>query len=189
LGCIYCFGHRLANVIAVESGSNNHMQLIREARAKDFDRIVEIEKAAFGSGLNARPQIKQLLEIFPEGLLVDWRQRGYIMAVTVEKRHNISTFDRCTGIDKLYIVNMAVDPAHQRKGIAKRLLAAILEKFKIPAMLTVEPENDNAISLYRQFGFRKDGIARRHFQQKPSEPCTDGWIMTRPTTYKIPEPS
>ncbi len=82
-------------------------------------------------------------------------------------------------LDEGYITNIAVFPAHRKKGVASALLE-YLEKFaKAEALsfisLEVRESNTTAISLYKKFGFTVEG-KRKNFYQSPTE---DALIMTR----------
>lgn len=74
--------------------------------------------------------------------------------------------------DEMSVTNIAVSPAHRRKGIANALLAAAdavatrENLFRIT--LEVRVSNDAAIALYERNGFVKDGI-RPRFYQHPKE--------------------
>ena len=67
---------------------------------------------------------------------------------------------------KAHIMNMCVAPAHQRKGLGRRimlhLLAVAKHKHARYAWLEVRTTNLPAILLYRQLGFRAKSI-RKHY--------------------------
>jgi ribosomal-protein-alanine N-acetyltransferase len=60
-------------------------------------------------------------------------------------------------IDEVHITTLAVDPAHQRKGIGKKMLIELLKRAQAAGMvcstLEVRAGNASAISLYEQLGF------------------------------------
>jgi ribosomal protein S18 acetylase RimI-like enzyme len=62
------------------------------------------------------------------------------------------------------MVNLAVDVAHQRRGIGSALVAAAINRARrsgLEAMeLTVHPDNESAIALYRASGFSPTGDHR-----------------------------
>lgn len=70
------------------------------------------------------------------------------------------------------ITNVAVHPAHRRRGIAARLLDALLDAAadeRIEAIhLEVRASNVPAIALYESRGFRPDGV-RPRFYTRPTE--------------------
>lgn len=69
--------------------------------------------------------------------------------------------------DEMEIVNLAVLPAHRRKGLAKRLLGIVLQasrKMGIQkVLLEVRATNFAAISLYEQCGFRQNGARSAYY--------------------------
>lgn len=69
-----------------------------------------------------------------------------------------------------FITNVAVHPAHRRRGIARKLVAAAIEQGCFLSRLTLEVRESNApaIALYRSLGFIKDGI-RPRFYTHPTE--------------------
>ncbi len=60
-------------------------------------------------------------------------------------------------VDEAHITTLAVDPEHQRQGIAKQMLKELLIRARDAGMvcstLEVREGNVAAISLYEQFGF------------------------------------
>jgi ribosomal-protein-alanine N-acetyltransferase len=63
-------------------------------------------------------------------------------------------------------MNIAVDPALRRRGIATALLEKMLERAGPDESYTLEvrPSNTVAIALYERFGFRASGTRRRYYQ-------------------------
>jgi [ribosomal protein S18]-alanine N-acetyltransferase len=70
-------------------------------------------------------------------------------------------------LDEVHILNVAVNPEWQRKGIARRLLAFLLDLCRTQGMrdlyLEVRVSNSPAIFLYESFGFRELTIRRRYY--------------------------
>lgn len=71
-------------------------------------------------------------------------------------------------VDQLHLVTIAVDPAHQRRGIGTRLL---LECFTIASeaelneiVLEVRESNARARAMYEAFGFRKAGELKDYYK-------------------------
>lgn len=69
--------------------------------------------------------------------------------------------------DEAHVMNLAVDPSHQRRGIAARLLAALLadgaDRGAISATLEVRASNVAARGLYTRFGFSDAGMRPRYY--------------------------
>jgi ribosomal-protein-alanine N-acetyltransferase len=69
--------------------------------------------------------------------------------------------------DELSILNVAVDPAFRRRGLASALMRHALDEGAAAgtqqALLEVRRGNSGAIALYRRFGFRMVGERRRYY--------------------------
>jgi ribosomal-protein-alanine N-acetyltransferase len=68
--------------------------------------------------------------------------------------------------DVWHLMNIAIDPALRRRGIATALLEQMLERAGPEESYTLEvrPSNSVAIALYERFGFRASGTRRRYYQ-------------------------
>ncbi len=68
--------------------------------------------------------------------------------------------------DVWHLMNIAVDPALRRRGVATALLEQMLERAGPEESYTLEvrPSNTVAIALYERFGFRAAGTRRRYYQ-------------------------
>jgi len=71
------------------------------------------------------------------------------------------------------ILNLAVDPAERRTGIARRLLTDALARVKGAWFLEVRASNAAAIRLYESTGFTRAGERKSYY----SEPAEDGIVM------------
>jgi ribosomal protein S18 acetylase RimI-like enzyme len=81
---------------------------------------------------------------------------------------------RSTGPDESEILNLAVDPALRRHGIARRLMEHVLgQDSKVAWFLEVRESNATAIGLYRALGFRVAGRREEYYQ----EPLEAGIVM------------
>jgi ribosomal-protein-alanine N-acetyltransferase len=66
-----------------------------------------------------------------------------------------------------------VDPEHQRRGIGRALLQAILDHAEgATVFLEVRTDNDSAIRLYRSEGFDVIGIRRRYYRPSGADAFT-----------------
>jgi len=84
----------------------------------------------------------------------------------------------CSRYDQVWhLMNIAVDPAARRRGIARRLIAAMLEQAgeQSPYTLEVRTSNSAAIALYERFGFRAAGTRPRYYRDTGE----DAMIMWR----------
>lgn len=70
--------------------------------------------------------------------------------------------------DEAHITNIATDPAHQRQGIGRRLLAELAWEARrrncVGLTLEVRLSNVGAQALYQQFGFEPAGIRRQYYE-------------------------
>ena len=78
--------------------------------------------------------------------------------VTVEEADN---WEPETNSDEIYIDSLYVIPEYRNQGIATTLITAAIEKYKRigkPFGLLVEPHNEKAHKLYKELGFKEDGV-------------------------------
>jgi [ribosomal protein S18]-alanine N-acetyltransferase len=79
--------------------------------------------------------------------------------------------------DEAELRNLAVDPAHQRKGIARALLAEGFRQLRDLGVqrlfLEVRAANQPALALYELLGFRLLYTRRNYYQDPPD----DGLVM------------
>lgn len=136
------------------------MIAVRPAQAADIPAIAALERLCFSSPWSARSLEALLaadtavfLAAFCSGALC-----GYASA-------------NCL-YETAYINNIAVDPAHRRRGAAAALLDALEEQAAARGAqdltLEVRPSNLPAVSLYRARGFADIG-QRSGFYENPRE--------------------
>lgn len=75
------------------------------------------------------------------------------------------------------ILNVAVDPARRRCGIARRLLVEELSRPKTQWFLEVRESNAGARGLYESLGFRVAGRRRNYYAESLYGPPEDGIVM------------
>jgi [ribosomal protein S18]-alanine N-acetyltransferase len=70
-------------------------------------------------------------------------------------------------VDAWHIMNVAVDPQHQRRGVATQLLERLFERTRNDERrgytLEVRISNEDAIRLYEKLGFESRGIRRGYY--------------------------
>jgi ribosomal-protein-alanine N-acetyltransferase len=70
-------------------------------------------------------------------------------------------------VDAWHVMNVAVDPDHQRRGIATQLLERVFELTRSEERrgytLEVRVSNLDAIQLYQKIGFSQQGIRRGYY--------------------------
>ena len=84
----------------------------------------------------------------------------------------------CDYPDEAFVQTMAVAPSHQRSGLGRRLLDALLEEAdrrgQRTVALEVRADNPGAQRLYERAGFVRTGVRRGYYRGG-----VDGWVMTR----------
>ena len=85
----------------------------------------------------------------------------------------------CSRYDTVWhLMNVAVEPARQRQGIASALLVRLFEEGDRPSeqyTLEVRTSNEGAIRMYERFGFRAAGRRRGYYHDNRE----DALIMWR----------
>ncbi|MED4581334.1 GNAT family N-acetyltransferase [Brevibacillus choshinensis] len=83
--------------------------------------------------------------------------------------------------DTIELVNVAVDEAHQGKGIGKKLVLHAIEQAKQLGYRTIEVGTGNSsvdqLALYQKCGFRMTGIDRDFFLRHYDEPIFENGIQ------------
>jgi len=123
-----------------------------------------------------RDQLDQVLDLEARAFEHPWSPE--LVARELEQDHSlivvVSTEERVAGfviawlvVDELHILNVAVDPAFRRRGLARLILGELLDRaercgFSL-ATLEVRVSNEAAIRLYECLGFRTVGLRRRYY--------------------------
>ena len=132
------------------------MPLIRRFRPSDFERIIAIEKEAFGE---YNPILfMTAYETFPDGFLVaeeDDHVVGFLTTVVV------ALFD-------VKILSIAVDKRCQNQGFASMLLKALFDVLRakgvLRLLLEVRLSNTRAQRLYLSLGFNLVKVISAYYQ-------------------------
>ena len=139
---------------------------VRRLSYADLPQVVAVERQAFAAPWSLAMFVLELSK--PSGVCLAATDghdavRGYLV---------------CSRYDLVWhVMNVAVDPAHLRRGIARTLLDALLDEVGRDARLTLEVRASNApaIALYERFGFRDAGVRPRYYQDNGE----DALIMWR----------
>jgi ribosomal-protein-alanine N-acetyltransferase len=82
-------------------------------------------------------------------------------------------------VDEMHVMNLAVDPAHRRQGLARRLLALAMARAARAgarrALLELRAGNREALALYQSLGFGSLGVRRAYYR----EPTEDALVLAR----------
>lgn len=127
---------------------------------KDVDSMFEIEKKAYFD-----PWTRGLLE----------------QSIGAPMTHTLGAFEN-DGLwgysiyqvifNEAHLLNLAVDPVHQKRGIGKKMLEAILSDCKQKGaesmFLEVRPTNEAARALYEKRGFKVLMVRERYYSNGES---------------------
>ncbi len=133
---------------------------IEKMTSSDIAEIAKLEKDCFSSPWSEDGLKSELTNDFARFFVAFSENKiaGYIGAHSV--------------IGEVYITNVAVFPEFRRQGIAKKLIATLLETGENEkaefVTLEVRKSNFSAISLYEKLGFKAVG-ERKNFYEKPRE--------------------
>lgn len=140
------------------SGSSMSAPRIRPATITDIDALHAIETEVFATDRISRRSFRTLIDRPTAETLVleaDGRVCGYAMIL----------FRAGAALARLY--SLAVSPASVGKGYGKALLAAAeeaaMDHDRILLRLEVREDNQSAISLYKQAGYRRIGRVAEYY--------------------------
>jgi [ribosomal protein S18]-alanine N-acetyltransferase len=139
--------------------------VIRPLAYSDLPRVIAIERRAFPTPWSLAMFVLELSK--PSGVCLAAVQERSLVGYLVCSRY----------ADVWHLMNLAVDPASRRQGIATALLSEMLERAGNDEQYTLEvrPSNAPAIALYERFGFRSSGTRRRYYRDTGE----DAMIMWR----------
>lgn len=130
--------------------------VVRSAVADDLPAVLRLEQLCFDDPWSPPLLLEELHRDARRRPLVveeDGETAGFLLAWVVA--------------DEYHVVNLAVGPAHRRRGLAARLLAAGLAEARAAgctvATLEVRASNDGAIAFYARHGFAAVGRRRGYY--------------------------
>lgn len=125
------------------------MAVIRPAEPADIPALQRIEKASFP---NAHWQAASFLVYDCRVAEIEGEIAGFVVFRTVFRGDGRTP-------SELEILNLAVDPAYRRRGVASTLLRSVLRAPSTRFYLEVRESNSPARQLYEKLGFIE--VARR----------------------------
>jgi len=141
------------------------MPVIRRGAAGDFEAVGVRRGAA--SDLEAVAAIQARC---PEA--AQWDATAYLQydLLVAVREGRVAGFlvSRRAGEDECEILNLGVDPAFRRRGVARGLVAALLSGFRGAVYLEVRESNQAARNLYNSMGFQ-DVSCRQGYYDTPPE--------------------
>lgn len=146
---------------------------VRAAGSDDVDALVAIEQAAHSSPW---PD-----EVFDGELDLDW---SYVWAVCERPGGDarpVAMIVFWVIHDEIHLLNVAVSPDHQRRGIATQLLERLAElgRKQQASFITLEVREHNgaAIALYESLGFAIIGQRERYYADTGEDALIMSWIL------------
>ncbi len=133
--------------------------ILREMTESDLDAVLRIEREVHGHPWTL-------------GNFSDALRSGYQCKVFESAGVMMGYAVMMLAVDEAELLDIAIDKGHQRKGIGRKLLEAMLSLARHENMqrmvLEVRASNQAAIALYRAIGFEQIGLRRDYY------PATNG---------------
>ncbi|MEX8194997.1 ribosomal protein S18-alanine N-acetyltransferase [Comamonas guangdongensis] len=108
---------------------------------------------------------------------------GYEMQLLVDAKHQLlGYFVAMSVLDEVHLLNITVNPAHQRQGWARVMLDALAlwarQKNAQWIWLEVRQSNSRAREVYARHGFAEVGL-RKNYYPNPEGPRENAVLMSR----------
>jgi [ribosomal protein S18]-alanine N-acetyltransferase len=126
---------------------------VRPAREEDRAAIAEIQRAS--------PDASQ------------WDPEGFDVTVAEVDGRVVGFLVTRAIADEVEILNLAVNPANRRSGVARALLQPLLERPSLTLFLEVRESNTAARTLYQALRFQEVSRRRGYYEFPPG----DGIVM------------
>lgn len=129
---------------------------IRKMNISDIEQVYEIEAASFTTPWSIQSFMEEMMNPLACYWVweVDGRIGGYLGSWVV--------------LDEVQVTNIAVHPSCRRLGGGEQLLAHLCNQMEtgeiVSISLEVRPSNQEALSLYRKFGFSEVGRRSGYYQ-------------------------
>ena len=136
-----------------ESGPVDSPVRIRRLTYSDLPSVLSIERRSFPTPWSLAMFVLELSK--PSGIcLAATTERGLIGYLICSRYAEV-----------WHLMNVAVTPDERRRGIATMLMRRLFDEAGADARYTLEvrTSNDEAIAMYRRFGFRPAGRRRRYY--------------------------
>ena len=128
---------------------------IRRLELADLGAIEEIEQRAYPTPWSRSMFASELAK--PTSICLGAFEGLDLIGYVVNSRY----------VDAWHVMNVAVDPDHQRRGVATQLLEGLFELTRDAERrgytLEVRVTNEGAIRLYEHLGFEARGVRRGYY--------------------------
>ena len=128
---------------------------IRRLALDDLDDVEAIEKRAYGTPWSRSMFASELAK--PASICLGAFEGDRLVGYVINSRY----------VDAWHVMNVAVSPSHQRRGIATQLLEHLFDLTRDDERrgytLEVRISNADAIRLYEKLGFERRGIRRGYY--------------------------
>jgi ribosomal-protein-alanine N-acetyltransferase len=145
---------------------------LRPLRSIDFDRVLELERELFGAGAWTYGMLAEELAGFGRWYVVAEPLVRYAAGQQPVVGYAGLWFDG----DVAQVMTIGVDPGHQRHGIGRQLLEALIDRARTlraqAVLLEVRVDNVAALALYEQEGFERLGVRKRYYQPEDVDAYT-----------------
>ena len=143
---------------------------IRRLGLRDLNAIERIEQRAYPTPWSRSMFASELAK--PTSICLGAFEGGQLVGYIINSRY----------VDAWHVMNVAVDPEHQRRGVATALIEHLFELAagdeRRGYTLEVRVSNEDAIRLYRKLGFEPRGIRRGYYTDNRE----DALVMWRDAT-------
>ena len=127
---------------------DSHIE-IRTFHAGDLCAVSDLEQDVFGAHAYPRYFFRQAYDTFSDLFRVAVNEQGEPVGYIIGALE--------AGVSEGWIVSMAVMKEYRHRGIALMLMESVLhllsERGAHNVLLTVNPDNDEAVALYQKTGF------------------------------------
>jgi ribosomal-protein-alanine N-acetyltransferase len=126
---------------------------VRRLTYSDLPSVLSIERRSFPTPWSLAMFVLELSK--PSGICLAAASGDGLTGYLVCSRY----------ADVWHLMNVAVAPERRRRGVATMLMQRLFEQAGDDARFTLEvrTSNDEAIAMYRRFGFRPAGRRRRYY--------------------------
>jgi len=151
---------------------NSMTPALVEMMPAPLDQVIEIEKAVFPAPWKRRDFefARNRENSFCRVVMVECEIAGYVVGFLIGR--------------EFHLVNLAIAPDFQRKGLGRKTLKAVfdlLEKMAQVVSLEVRMSNCAAIDLYKKMGFETIAIRKAYY----THPREDALVMLKPLNTRL----